>query len=49
MTEPGPIVIVGGGHAGAQLCNALAGAGLGARVHLVCDEAELPYQRPPLS
>ncbi|MBK7532276.1 FAD-dependent oxidoreductase [Piscinibacter sp.] len=49
MTPNEPIVIIGGGHAGAQLCNALAGAGLGARVHLVCDEAELPYQRPPLS
>ena len=43
------IVIVGGGHAGAQLCAALADAGLGARVHLVCEEPELPYQRPPLS
>ncbi len=49
MNDNGPIVIVGGGHAGAQLCHALAGAGLGARVHLVCDEADLPYQRPPLS
>lgn len=46
---PGPIVIVGGGHAGAALCGALAAAGLGARTHLVCAEAELPYQRPPLS
>lgn len=44
-----PIVIVGGGHAGVQLCNALAAAGLGPRTHLVCGEAELPYQRPPLS
>lgn len=43
------IVIVGGGHAGAQLCGALAAAGQGARVHLVCDEPLLPYQRPPLS
>jgi 3-phenylpropionate/trans-cinnamate dioxygenase ferredoxin reductase subunit len=43
------IVIVGGGHAGAQLCAALADAGHGARVHLVCEEPELPYQRPPLS
>ena len=43
------IVIVGGGHAGAQLCAALADAGQGARVHLVCEELELPYQRPPLS
>lgn len=47
MTDP--IVIVGGGHAAAQLCAGLAEAGQGARVHLVCAEAELPYQRPPLS
>ncbi len=45
----GPIVIVGGGHAAAALCNGLAAAGQGARVHLVCEEPELPYQRPPLS
>jgi 3-phenylpropionate/trans-cinnamate dioxygenase ferredoxin reductase subunit len=44
-----PIVIVGGGHAGAQLCAALADGKQGARVHLVCEEAELPYHRPPLS
>ena len=44
-----PIVIVGGGHAAAQLCAGLAEAGQGARVHLVCAEPELPYQRPPLS
>ena len=44
-----PIVIVGGGHAGAALCAALASAGLGAQTHLVCAETELPYQRPPLS
>jgi 3-phenylpropionate/trans-cinnamate dioxygenase ferredoxin reductase subunit len=43
------IVIVGGGHAAAQLCAGLHEAGLGARVHLVCEEARLPYQRPPLS
>jgi 3-phenylpropionate/trans-cinnamate dioxygenase ferredoxin reductase subunit len=43
------IVIVGSGHAAAQLCSSLAEAGLGPRVHLVCAEAELPYQRPPLS
>ncbi|MGE5116547.1 MAG: FAD-dependent oxidoreductase, partial [Betaproteobacteria bacterium] len=45
----GAIVIVGGGHAGVQLCAALVEAGQGARVHLVCDEPLLPYQRPPLS
>jgi 3-phenylpropionate/trans-cinnamate dioxygenase ferredoxin reductase component len=44
-----PIVIVGGGHAGAQLCSSLAEAGLAAHVHLVCDEPCVPYQRPPLS
>jgi 3-phenylpropionate/trans-cinnamate dioxygenase ferredoxin reductase subunit len=42
-------VIIGGGHAGAQLCAALAEAGLGAQTDLVCAEAVLPYQRPPLS
>ena len=43
------IVIVGGGHAGVQLCAGLVAAGCGGRVHLVCEEPELPYQRPPLS
>lgn len=43
------IVIVGGGHAGAQLCAQLAENHLGPRVHLVCEEARLPYHRPPLS
>ena len=53
MTEPGleagPLVIVGGGHAAANLCAGLAAAAQGARVHLVCEEPDLPYQRPPLS
>ena len=49
MHEPGAIVIIGGGHAGAQLCAGLVAAGLGPRVQLVCEEAQLPYQRPPLS
>jgi len=48
VEQPG-IVVVGGGHGGAQLCNALAAAGLGPRVQLVCAEPVLPYQRPPLS
>ncbi len=43
------IVIIGGGHAAAQLCAGLAEAGQGARVHLVCEEACEPYHRPPLS
>ena len=49
MSETGPIVIIGGGHAAAQLCAGLTDAGQGGRVHMVCEEAELPYQRPPLS
>jgi 3-phenylpropionate/trans-cinnamate dioxygenase ferredoxin reductase subunit len=43
------IVIVGGGHAAAQLCGALAAAGRSRGVHVVCEEFELPYHRPPLS
>ena len=49
MPDRDLIVIVGGGHAGAQLCAALAAAGRARSVHLVCEEAELPYHRPPLS
>ena len=45
----GKVVIVGGGHGAAQLCSALAEAGVAAGIQLVCEEAELPYQRPPLS
>lgn len=48
MTQE-PIVIVGGGHAAAQLCNQLAEQGAGPRVHLVAEENAYPYHRPPLS
>jgi 3-phenylpropionate/trans-cinnamate dioxygenase ferredoxin reductase subunit len=44
-----PIVIIGGGHAAAQLCASLAEAGLAAQTQLVSDEPHLPYHRPPLS
>jgi 3-phenylpropionate/trans-cinnamate dioxygenase ferredoxin reductase component len=44
-----PIVIVGGGHAAAQLCIALIDAKCNHPIHLVCAEATLPYHRPPLS
>ena len=47
--QTGAIVIVGGGHGAAGLCSGLTAAGQGARVHLVCEEDELPYHRPPLS
>ena len=43
------IVIVGGGHAAAQLCSVLAEAGQGRRVHVICEEPVHPYHRPPLS
>lgn len=43
------IVVIGGGHAAAQLCAGLAEAGQAERVHLVCEEACEPYHRPPLS
>lgn len=43
------IVIIGGGHAAAQLCAGLVEAGQGARIHMVCEEAAVPYHRPPLS
>lgn len=43
------IVVIGGGHAAAQFCAGMAEAAQGARVHLVCEEPDLPYQRPPLS
>ncbi|MBA3477995.1 MAG: FAD-dependent oxidoreductase [Lautropia sp.] len=43
------IVIVGGGHAAAQMCAGLVEAGMGGHTTLICGEAILPYQRPPLS
>jgi 3-phenylpropionate/trans-cinnamate dioxygenase ferredoxin reductase subunit len=44
-----PILIIGGGHAAAQMCAGLVEAGAGNRTTLVCGEPVLPYQRPPLS
>lgn len=43
------IVIVGAGQAGYQLAGALRDAGHRGQLVLIGDEAELPYQRPPLS
>ncbi|NYT70746.1 NAD(P)/FAD-dependent oxidoreductase [Pusillimonas noertemannii] len=43
------IVVVGGGHAAAQLSASLAEHALPAKVTLVTEEAHLPYHRPPLS
>jgi 3-phenylpropionate/trans-cinnamate dioxygenase ferredoxin reductase subunit len=45
----GAVVIVGAGHAGFQLAASLRQLGFKEPVHLINDEAHLPYQRPPLS
>ncbi len=42
-------VIVGAGHAGTQAAASLREEGWEGRIVLLGDEAELPYQRPPLS
>lgn len=43
------VVIVGGGQAGVQTADSLRGGGHTGPITIVADEAELPYQRPPLS
>ena len=43
------VVIVGAGQAGAQFAMSLRQGGYAAPIRLICDEAYLPYQRPPLS
>jgi 3-phenylpropionate/trans-cinnamate dioxygenase ferredoxin reductase subunit len=45
----GKIVIVGGGHAAAQLCISLAEMGFGGDLVLISEEPVAPYHRPPLS
>jgi 3-phenylpropionate/trans-cinnamate dioxygenase ferredoxin reductase component len=43
------ILIIGGGQAGAQAIDTLRREGYSGRLVLIGDEADLPYQRPPLS
>ena len=43
------IVVVGGGHAGVQTVDALRERGYSGPLTLVCGEARLPYNRPPVS
>lgn len=43
------VVIVGGGHAGAQAAIALRQQGFAGSLAIVGEEVELPYERPPLS
>jgi 3-phenylpropionate/trans-cinnamate dioxygenase ferredoxin reductase subunit len=48
-SESPAVVIVGAGHATAELVTALRQASYSGRIVAVGDEAHLPYQRPPLS
>lgn len=43
------VIVVGAGHASAQLCVSLRQGGWEGEIVLVGDEPSLPYQRPPLS
>ena len=43
------VVIVGGGHAGAQAAIALRQNKFDGAIAMIGAEAELPYERPPLS
>jgi 3-phenylpropionate/trans-cinnamate dioxygenase ferredoxin reductase subunit len=43
------VLIIGGGHGGAQTAIALRQLGLAGRIGIVNAEPELPYERPPLS
>lgn len=43
------IIIIGGGHAGAQAAASLRSDGFDGKVTLVSAEREIPYHRPPLS
>ena len=46
---PERIVVIGGGLAGAKAVEALRAQGFTGTLTLVADEADLPYERPPLS
>lgn len=43
------VLIVGGGHGGAQVAVSLRQGGYTGSIAIVSDEAEYPYERPPLS
>lgn len=49
MTTQQPFVIIGGGLAGAKAAEAIRKEGFHGQVVLVSEEAERPYDRPPLS
>jgi 3-phenylpropionate/trans-cinnamate dioxygenase ferredoxin reductase subunit len=49
MNQHDPVVIVGGGLAGATAAFALRERGIDGRIVIVSEEPQLPYERPPLS
>ena len=49
MNQHDPVVIVGGGLAGATAAFALRERGVDGRIVIVSEEPQLPYERPPLS
>ena len=49
MTDMTNILIVGAGQAGAQAAISLRQEGFEGRITIVGEEADLPYERPPLS
>lgn len=49
MSVPGDVLIVGGGLAAARVARALRDRGFPGAIRLVSEEAEAPYDRPPLS
>ena len=49
MTDQGTFVIVGAGLAGAKAAQTLRTEGFTGRIHLIGDEPDAPYERPPLS
>ena len=44
-----PVVVIGAGQAGMQICDSVRKAGYAGSLILIGEEASLPYQRPPLS
>jgi 3-phenylpropionate/trans-cinnamate dioxygenase ferredoxin reductase subunit len=48
-SQPNEVVIVGGGLAGANAAFALRDLGFAGSLNIVGEEAEIPYERPPLS
>jgi 3-phenylpropionate/trans-cinnamate dioxygenase ferredoxin reductase subunit len=49
VDSPKRIVVIGGGLAGAKAVEALRSQGFTGTLTLIADEADLPYERPPLS